>query len=737
MPMKGEQDLTLELLLGEDDLGADWVVPADVDLASFESSLDVDAIWSAGPKDPNLVAVPAANNFTNHNSNQAEFTRNRTTQVQKRPLPSLSLSIVPETGLGALEEDEEEEAGLFETQQRLHVPQQHQHASAPFIFPESQFTPLHGKNNQGVNDMVIETKASEEFIKPVHHLQEEPASFLASTKAPHETLANPSSPPRAYFHSTNNAALYHTQAYSQHQLSKESTFSQHPAPIAAHENQPKFANGESTAEFQQLNANRSFAPHNGTMCPPMSPINSQLIGPPVQQQHNANFSPGIVCPPRPMSPHGTPPGTVYPRGSRRTSGHGYSPYGLTSPLHVRTGPTGDDVASVTTECQSPSSVMSLATNGVAPGGLRCAPSPGFHEQSATFHSGIHMWSHGANNATAQQWNRHPQTLSRSTSWGSLSTVLPVRRYRQQANGSSGATRRGSLGMRHQVSGNVTSVPRLISYPRGCEIDLNPRDFRALMRAMGAELQSDASGSHHQVKMLPRAGLPPKLIESSISVIRDKRTYMMAIDVASKHRRGFDIFNEMDIPQHGPAMWCDQGNAHCVLDAAKPLRAASASGKQVNPRTIQVAHALANRVSKLQDSEIPVIKAFYYSLCARVEPRRPRSESDSGALSSSAVKLEPSVNDSATSKKKRRRSSACDFISLGLHKHIYVLCDQSVENRHKVLDGCHVWLVRYFVKGELHSSLRPYVHMDPSETTQLTWAQQQGSNFRLHRRPYSS
>ncbi|GBG28939.1 Hypothetical Protein FCC1311_051602, partial [Hondaea fermentalgiana] len=483
-------------------------------------------------------------------------------------------------------------------------------------------------------------------------------------------------------------------------------------------------------------------------------------------------------------------------------------------LQVQTSRVSDDGASVATECLSPNAPISARGPGTSAAWTGSPYGPRFYspEIQAPPPRQMSPWPGPrsrvggvAGGPGQMKWTPHSRVLNRTTSSGSVSTT---------SRRSAVKSRRGRLKQRpHSDCINPSSSFKPVIFPKGCEVAIKPRDFHGLMLAMGARLVTDmvdsvqgdvksepgvivkqeamqegspkgnsslsGAGSvteragqdddgddgegdkaarapspfKHRVELLGREALPPTLIDTPMSLVREGQTYKMSNSIPIKHRRGFDIFNEMAIPHCGMAQWCDQGNAHSVLDVVKELRYSPENGKQVNPRTIQVAHALANRVSKLQDTEIPVLKAYYYSLCSRGEPKRPRAESDttdrrmpspkgrtsqspsprkSGAAAKSgggdgvggstgaptlsgAQKGEASAQESGgVVKRKRRRATPSDFVSLGLHKHIYVLCEQTVQGRHTVLEGSHVWLVRYFVKGELHPALKPFVQLDTAQ-----------------------
>lgn len=225
------------------------------------------------------------------------------------------------------------------------------------------------------------------------------------------------------------------------------------------------------------------------------------------------------------------------------------------------------------------------------------------------------------------------------------------------------------------------VPSTLSEIHPNSIDLNPRDFQSLLRALGAQLVERPSPDHpHRVELLPPdvvAATLPEPRTDRIRYIQPDKTFVMSSTVPLKDRRRYDSFCDQTLESGETTFWCDQGNAHCMLDCSKPLQESSIDGKHVNPRTIQVAHALARRVSGLTQMERPVIKSFYYALCAR-----PSSKSNA----------------------RKTKGSLSGSWPLGLHKHIYVLCDQSVNDRHKILNGSQIWLVRYFVKGKLHAEL---------------------------------
>ncbi|GBG28940.1 Hypothetical Protein FCC1311_051612 [Hondaea fermentalgiana] len=227
-------------------------------------------------------------------------------------------------------------------------------------------------------------------------------------------------------------------------------------------------------------------------------------------------------------------------------------------------------------------------------------------------------------------------------------------------------------------------PSSLSQVHPNAIDLNPRDFQSILRALGAHLVDGASSGRHCVDLIdPKVltTLQPDARSDRIRFIQPDKTFIMNATVPLKDRRRYDSFCDQTLETGETTFWCDQGNAHCMLDCSKPLQESAIDGKHVNPRTIQVAHALARRVSGLTQMERPIIKSFYYALCAR---------------------------PSSKSNLRKTKGSLSGSWPLGLHKHIYVLCEQSVDNRHKILPGSQIWLVRYFVKGKLHPELDRFV-----------------------------
>ncbi|GBG28942.1 Hypothetical Protein FCC1311_051632 [Hondaea fermentalgiana] len=231
--------------------------------------------------------------------------------------------------------------------------------------------------------------------------------------------------------------------------------------------------------------------------------------------------------------------------------------------------------------------------------------------------------------------------------------------------------------------------------------LNPRDFKDIVHALGARVQevdSPSSARRIQLDLAPAFNPIYKPISKPLLRIGQDLTYVMTSDIPIKERRRYDVFSDLQMGTE-TAFWCDQGNAHSVLDVSKNVQTLGSDGRHVNPRTIQVAHALASRVSRLLDTEVCVMKCFYYALCTRGPPKKRRKSETAG--------VRPTTTPPATPTSASR--------PLGLHKHIYMLCEQSIDDRHKCLPGARVWLVRYFIKGDLDPALAPLIDMAPEAT----------------------
>lgn len=225
---------------------------------------------------------------------------------------------------------------------------------------------------------------------------------------------------------------------------------------------------------------------------------------------------------------------------------------------------------------------------------------------------------------------------------------------------------------------------------GQGLDLNPREFRDIVHALGACIH-DNGGSDRRVQLNLAPVFTPiyKPISKPLLRVGQDKTYIMSCDIPLKDRRRYDVFSDLRFGNE-TAFWCDQGNAHSVLDVSKCVQTVGTDGRHVNPRTIQVAHALASRVSRLLDTEVCVMKCFYYALSTRGSSKKRRKSETSSDAQEKNIPSRP----------------------LGLHKHIYMLCEQSIENRHNCLPGSQVWLVRYFVKGQLDPALAPLVDVTP-------------------------
>jgi len=255
--------------------------------------------------------------------------------------------------------------------------------------------------------------------------------------------------------------------------------------------------------------------------------------------------------------------------------------------------------------------------------------------------------------------------------------------------SSGSSTQYSLPSTPSCSSSSPNTPRsspptpakfsgYVYSPQG--VAMNPKNFVHVCSLLGAEVVPNSFGGTQVRLATPFTPLYTP-ITMKLGAVENHQTYVMSGNIPPRIRRRHDIFNGFMLNNNERACWCDQGNAHCVLDVSKPLREVSSSGMSINPRRIQVAHALASRVSNVTSFEKPVIKCFYVSLKSKqVKKRKPNT------------------------------SGTYTGMSLGLHKHIYVLCDQSIDSRHNVMEGSAVWLVRYFVKGDLHESLKPYVDL---------------------------
>jgi len=210
------------------------------------------------------------------------------------------------------------------------------------------------------------------------------------------------------------------------------------------------------------------------------------------------------------------------------------------------------------------------------------------------------------------------------------------------------------------------------------IALNPRNFEALLRALGA--QAVRKNGLIQVVLSPNQYpfFAPRT--SIVNHVVHERTYVMdGTHIPINKRRCHDIFSGLALPDEFEAFWCDYGNAHCVLDGSREIKVHALKGGKPNPRTIQLTRSLCKyrefNDGAEQQSYKPVLKCFYYVLLA---------------------------------KNKKTKSQR---YALGLNKHIYMLCNQDVDKRHEPLEGSTVWLARYFVKSEngtFHASLNPYV-----------------------------
>lgn len=210
------------------------------------------------------------------------------------------------------------------------------------------------------------------------------------------------------------------------------------------------------------------------------------------------------------------------------------------------------------------------------------------------------------------------------------------------------------------------------------ISLHPRNFNVMLRALGAQVTRENGLLNVHLSACQTSFLSPRV--ERIDRVIHERTYIMdGTNLAVNKRRCHDVFHEMDLSSDYTAFWCDYGNAHCVLDTSCEIKIHAIKGGKPNPRTIQLTRCLEEYKANVGTSSTPqykpIVKCFYYVLLAR-------------------------------SKHKKNEK-----YPLGLNKHIYMLCDQNVDNRHKVLDNSVVWLVRYFAKpvnGAIDERIKPYV-----------------------------
>jgi len=251
------------------------------------------------------------------------------------------------------------------------------------------------------------------------------------------------------------------------------------------------------------------------------------------------------------------------------------------------------------------------------------------------------------------------------------------------------------------SSSTNIVGELLKAPRELQIKghlVSPREFRDLLGLFGHDISKDKAG-HLKIVDCTRTG--PIVLNEKLGMVQNLMMYVLDPRVPVKERRTFDALT--NLPGTSNLTWADQGNAHYVLDRAKNLN--KGDGITLNPRKIQVAHALASRVHRLSKTEVPVIKCFYFAL----SERKKRTEQPS-TPQNQEVRDDASIewNSASGKKSSRRRLKAASgktvYEPLGLRKHIYMMCKQSVQNRHQIVEN-KVWVIRYFVKGKLDPRLR--------------------------------
>jgi len=271
-----------------------------------------------------------------------------------------------------------------------------------------------------------------------------------------------------------------------------------------------------------------------------------------------------------------------------------------------------------------------------------------------------------------------------------STSPDVGRTRKRAKVSKGSTKKKRQTFSEFSGGDSSGGEFLQRAPDDLALkgnDVCPRDFRKLLSLLGCALEKGEDGLLRIVHCsTARSGF---VLDEKLECVQHLRTYVLSSDVPVKDRRMFDVYG--DLPW-GDLTWADQGNAHYVLDLSKDVQ--GVEGSALNPRKIQVAHALARRVQALSDHEVPVVKCFYYALSAHRNLQGFFEEDRS---------FEHTHKPQTSKKRKHSPRNRTIYEPLGLHKHVYMLCNQSVRDRHQILEN-KVWLVRYFVKGKLDARL---------------------------------